>query len=110
MLESKSWIIIFAMAVIMAVNSIYLFIKFEEDRIVGPVYFVISAATAYVVWQYFRFGVIWAWYSTLIFPVSFLVVTVAFIIMKKPSMALYYGIATAVLFGVQFWNYREFFK
>jgi len=38
--------------VMMAVNSAYLFLKFEKDWIVGPVFFVLSTAIAYIVWQY----------------------------------------------------------
>ena len=110
MIESKTWIVILVLAILMAINSVYLFVKYEEDRIVGPVFFVISVATAFIVWQYFRFGVVWAWYAVWIFPISFLVVVVAFVVMKNYSLAVSYAIAAAVLIISILHPVREFFS
>ena len=109
LIESKSWIVVLVLAILMAINSIYLFLKFEEDRIVGPVFFVISSVTGFIVWQYFRFGVVWAWYAAWVFPISFIVVTIAFIIMKKYSLATYYGIASLLLIISVLLPFKEFF-
>ena len=109
-IESRSWIAVLVLAIAMAANSVYLFARFKEDRIVGPVFFVISVATAIVVWRYFRFGVVWAWYAVWIFPISFLVVVVAFLVKRNYSLSAYYAVAAAALGVSILLPMKEFFS